>query len=116
MAHIHILRTPMVQGKWERTTSRVRWLRGCTVVAECCACRMPARETEIRSDIVDPKSHHAPYYGPTRHLRCAPGFGCTVAPWRRQGKEAREGWIEAWFEGRAPFIRLRDGARLEFSE
>lgn len=106
----------MIQGPWERTTSRVKWLRGCTIITDCCACRMPARDTEIRVDIVDPKSHFAPYYGPTRHFRCAEDAGCNVAPWKRCGKEAREGWIEALFDGPAPFIRVRTGQRLGFAE
>ena len=116
MMLLHILRTPMIEGQWRRTTQAVPWMRGCTVVTDCCACRMPARETEFRCDQVDPDSDFYHYYGPTRHIRCAEGFGCTVAPWKRKGCAAREGWIEAWFEGPAPIIRQRDGKRFEFAE
>lgn len=116
MTLLHILHTPGSHTDWQRTTTRVRWLRGCTVITECCACRMPARETKIRFFVVDPKSHFAPYYGPTPYIRCAQGFGCTVAPWKRSGKAGREEFINGLFDGPPPFRRVRDGALLEFAD
>lgn len=78
---------------------------------DCCCCKMPARETDvrIRSFFDYPKGglggesgptddYFIPfdyptgaYYDPELEIRCSDGFGCNANPRRKIGRHLREG-------------------------
>lgn len=101
---------------WKRTTSIIKWTRGCTALPECCACRRPAHETEMSSYQIRPNTpiDQIPYCTPSPKFRCEPGKGCNAEPWSRSGSSLR--MEMATFEDTWAFVRKRDGARLRIQE
>ena len=100
--------------EWKRTTSILRWTRGCTAMPPCCYCRRPASETQARVFILTTKKiEEIPYCGcPPIQFRCEPGKGCNAAPWSKNGAYLRE----MMWDGPPPFIRKRDGMYLSVAE
>jgi hypothetical protein len=103
--------------KWKRTTSALKWTRGCTYLPECCACRRPANETQVSFFTYEPNTpiDEIGYCLPSPKFRCEPGKGCNAAPWSKAGMDWR--WeMATWHDGVPAFVRKRDGARLRLQE
>jgi hypothetical protein len=102
----------MAQGwsDWKQTTAALKWTRGCLAMPECCYCRRPARETEVKFWEIEPgtPTTEIPYYLPGPRFRCKPGKGCNSKPRSRIGVKLRS---YIW-DGPPPFYRVRDGAYL----
>ncbi len=100
--------------KWKRTTSVIKWTRGCTAMPDCCACRRPARETQTsiyrirRNTPID----QIPYCTPSPKFRCEPGKATVRLA--RSGTLRME--MATWEDYPPPFVRKRDGARLRLVE
>lgn len=108
---MHILFTPAVSAPpfW-RTDERLPGLSGERVWTDCCGCKQPSEETDSRivsyyecplggfgdyKDIPRSDSLNLPtgaYYDARLETQCAEGFGCTVNPRKKCGRELREMW------------------------
>jgi hypothetical protein len=113
---LHILWTPTIGRPWWRTDERCNLPANERVWTDCCGCKMPAEETETRLvESWDPPlggmgcyqeepmpwaqdrcelSYYptGAYFDPHWDTRCADGFGCTVNPRKKCGRELRETW------------------------
>lgn len=104
MSHVtHILVTPAAsRTPFWRTDERCPETAGRKVWTDCCGCKVPADETdcsytsyydyplggETNTDDIPTGA----YYGGDWHVHCHPGYGCTVKPSKRNGRELREMW------------------------
>lgn len=100
--NVHILFTPAAsKTPWWRTDERLPSEAGRKVWTDCCGCKVPADQTDCSyTSYYDPPLGGADvddmptgsWFGGDWHVHCHPGFGCTVKPSKRNGRELREIW------------------------
>lgn len=103
MNPVHILITPAwsITPAW-RTDERHPELAGQKVWTDCCGCKQPSEETDCSyvsyydwplggEENMDNLPTGA-WYGGDWKVNCHPGFGCTVKPSKKCGRELREMW------------------------
>lgn len=116
--NVHILWTPPIARPWWRTDERCSELSpNDKVWTDCCGCKQPAHETECRAVAswdpplggagcyqepplpwqpdrceIEPGAPTGAYFDGRWETRCADGFGCTVNPRKKCGRELREYW------------------------
>lgn len=103
MKYVHILCTPVVRETppW-RTDEKYPKTAGKRVWTDCCGCKMPSEQTDASY-----RSYYDPplgggvalddlptgaWYGADIRIVCHQGFGCTVKPTKKNGRELREMW------------------------
>lgn len=103
MGETHILMTPAwsITPMW-RTDERHSELAGKKVWTDCCGCKQPSEQTDCQyvSYFDLPLGDDTPvddwptgaWFGGDWKVHCHPGFGCTVKPSKKCGRDLREMW------------------------
>jgi hypothetical protein len=95
MTRLHINRGPGPDafGPWERITDHPKAHElPESMVVDCCMCRMPVENIEVRIE----QQTEPSYYEPIVEWRCRPGTGCDANPRRRIGRGNRAAIVEGW--------------------